>query len=306
MLTRNLDAYLALMADILVRPTFSGRRAGSHAPRGRSAQIDELRNDDRALAGRFFARNLYADHPYGHPPDGIAAALEAARPDEVSAHFRRHFVGKNLVFAFAGDVEPDALGRRAEARVPRPVRRGRRRSRTRWSCASRSRRRAGASSWSTSPIGSRRSCCSATRPCARPIRTSCRSRSALTAFGGHAMNSTMMSEIRTQARPRLRRLPDAGPAPRRGAGDRLGVLGQRQDGHDVEAGAEALRRVHGQGPLRGGRGVLQALPDRVARVGHGRARAAAGRPRDRGGRRPARGLRRHLSRDASTRSRPPP
>jgi zinc protease len=108
-LARNLDAYLALVADVLVRPNFSAAELDRtrHEILG---EIDEQRTDDRALAGRFFARNLYADHPYGHPPDGIATALAAARPDEISAHFRRHFVGKNLVFAFAGDVEAAALG----------------------------------------------------------------------------------------------------------------------------------------------------------------------------------------------------
>lgn len=107
-LARNLDAYLGLVADVLVRPNFSAAELERtrHEVVG---QIDELRNDDRALAGRFFVRNVFADHPYGHPTDGIPAALEAARPDEISAHFRRHFVGKNLIFAFAGDVDPDAL-----------------------------------------------------------------------------------------------------------------------------------------------------------------------------------------------------
>ena len=122
-LARNLDAYLALVADILVRPTFSAAELDRTRQRGRSARSTSSRNDDRALCGRFFARNLYADHPYGHPPDGIAAALEAARPDEVSAHFRRHFVGKNLVFAFSGDVERRRARRRAQARVPGAVRR---------------------------------------------------------------------------------------------------------------------------------------------------------------------------------------
>jgi zinc protease len=108
-LAPNLDAYLALVADILVRPNFSAAELERtrHEVVG---QIDEQRNDDRALAGRFFARNLYADHPYGHPADGITAAVQAARPEEVSAHFRRHFVGKNLIFAFSGDVDADALG----------------------------------------------------------------------------------------------------------------------------------------------------------------------------------------------------
>jgi zinc protease len=107
-LARNLDAYLALMADVLVRPNFSAAEL-ERTRREVIGQIDEQRNDDRALAARFFTRNLYADHPYGHPADGVPAALTAARPDEVSAHFRRHFVGKNLVFAFAGDVDADAL-----------------------------------------------------------------------------------------------------------------------------------------------------------------------------------------------------
>jgi zinc protease len=107
-LARNLDAYLGLVADVLVRPSFAAAEL-ERTRREVIGQIDEQRNDDRALAGRFFVRNLYADHPYGHPADGIPAALEAARADEISAHFRRHFVGKNLVFAFAGDVDPDAL-----------------------------------------------------------------------------------------------------------------------------------------------------------------------------------------------------
>ena len=107
-LARNLDPLLALLGDVIVRPTF----APTEFARTRSeiqAQIDEQRNDDRALASRFFARNLYADHPYGHPADGTRAGLDACKPDEVAAHFKRHFSGKNLVFAFSGDVDPEAL-----------------------------------------------------------------------------------------------------------------------------------------------------------------------------------------------------
>jgi zinc protease len=193
-LARNLDAYLALVADVLVRPTF----APAELDRTRKeviGQIDEQRTDDRALAGRFFARNLFADHPYGHPPDGLAAALEAARPDEISAHFRRHFVGKNLVFAFAGDVEPDALAaslKRAfhglsaaaapeanplELREPVPPK-----------------------GWRIQLVDKPdrqqtqllfgHPALRATDPDFLPLTVG------LTAFGGHAMNATMMTEIR--------------------------------------------------------------------------------------------------------------
>jgi zinc protease len=107
-LARNLDAYLAIVADILIRPGF----APAEFARTRQeveGQIDESRNDDRLLCGRFFMRNVYGDHPYGHPVDGLKASLDAATAAETAAHFRHHFGGKNLIFAFTGDVDPDAL-----------------------------------------------------------------------------------------------------------------------------------------------------------------------------------------------------
>ncbi|HLK88384.1 MAG TPA: pitrilysin family protein [Polyangia bacterium] len=112
-LARNLDAYLALVADILIRPAF----APAEFARTRlevEAQIDEGRNDDRQLCERFFMRNVYGEHPYGHPVDGLKASLDAATASEAAAHFRHHFGGKNLIFAFSGDVEPEALARTLE------------------------------------------------------------------------------------------------------------------------------------------------------------------------------------------------
>jgi zinc protease len=103
-LARNLDAYLALVADVLLRPTFAPAEL-ARTKRELVAQIEELRTDDRALCARFFARNVFGEHPYGHPPEGLPAAIEAATAAEVSAHFKRHFVGRNLVFAAAGDVD---------------------------------------------------------------------------------------------------------------------------------------------------------------------------------------------------------
>jgi zinc protease len=105
-LTRNLDAYLAIVADVLLRPTFAPAEV-ARTKRELIAQIEELRTDDHALCGRFFARNLYGDHPYGHPAEGLTPALEAASAAEVAAHFRRHFVGRNLIIAAAGDVDTE-------------------------------------------------------------------------------------------------------------------------------------------------------------------------------------------------------
>jgi zinc protease len=107
-LARNLEPFLALVAGMIVKPTFAAAEL-ERTRREIESQIDEARNDDREVCARFFVHNLFADHPYGHPPDGLKGALDAASAAELTAHFRRFFGGRNLIFAFAGDVEADAV-----------------------------------------------------------------------------------------------------------------------------------------------------------------------------------------------------
>jgi zinc protease len=121
-LARNLDAYLAILADVVARPSFDAAEL-ARTKRELGAQIDELRTDDQALCARYFARNVYGEHPYGHPPEGLKPALAAATGEEVAAQFHRLFVGRNLIVAVAGDVDADdfaarfahALGRHGAA-----------------------------------------------------------------------------------------------------------------------------------------------------------------------------------------------
>ena len=107
-LPRHLDDYLAIVADILLRPDFTATEV-ARTHRDVLAEIDEGRNDDHALCGRFFIRNLYNDHPYGHPPDGDRASLERIRRGDLYAHQRQHVVGPNIVFAATGDVTADVF-----------------------------------------------------------------------------------------------------------------------------------------------------------------------------------------------------
>src|SRR5207245_1651272 len=110
-LSRNLDALLAILADIILRPQFAPAEL-ARTRRELLARLEEARTDDHALCARFFARNLYSDHPYGHPPEGTRTGLESLTAAELAAHFKRLFVGSNLVFAAAGDVQPADLAAR--------------------------------------------------------------------------------------------------------------------------------------------------------------------------------------------------
>jgi zinc protease len=105
-LARYLDDYMHIVADILLHPDFSPEEF-ARTRREVLADLDELRNDDHALGERFFVRNLYNDHPYGHARDGDRASLERIRREDLLAHHRRHVVGPNVIFAAAGDVDAD-------------------------------------------------------------------------------------------------------------------------------------------------------------------------------------------------------
>ena len=193
-LARNLDAFLAILADIVVRPHLEAGEL-SRTVRELAAQIDESKNDDQTLCLRFFTRNLYGDHPYGGTPDGTRASLEAIGAAEVAAHYRKLFTGRNLVFAASGDVQPGDFAARLERafaglhegapekqptlRVPVPV------SGWRIQLVDKPERQ-------QTQIMFGHAGPPATDPDFIPLTV------AFSAFGGHGMTSTLMDEVRTK------------------------------------------------------------------------------------------------------------
>lgn len=102
-LTRNLDAFFELVADVVLRPTFP-REELDRLARETVADIEGERDDDRALAARFFRRRVFAGHPYGHAALGRIGSIRALSRTDVEGFYRRHLVAGNLVFSAAGDL----------------------------------------------------------------------------------------------------------------------------------------------------------------------------------------------------------
>jgi zinc protease len=119
-LARNLEPFLGILADVLLRPDFDAAEV-ARTRRDTLARIDDEGNDDVAVGQRHFGRNLYGDHPYGYPTEGTRASLARVRREDLRELFKTHVVGGNLIFAAAGDITPEvfsaALGRRF-ARLP--------------------------------------------------------------------------------------------------------------------------------------------------------------------------------------------
>jgi zinc protease len=106
-LKTKLDAALALIADVLLRPDYPALEA-EKLEREILAQLDELRDDDGQLARRFFQRAMWGSHPYGRSIMGSQKSLAGITVDDARAWQQRVVRTGNLVIGFAGDLDERA------------------------------------------------------------------------------------------------------------------------------------------------------------------------------------------------------
>jgi zinc protease len=119
-LSRHLPAVLDLAADILTAPRWDDEE---HARLLRESPqvLDEIRDDDSALATRWFDWLCSPGHPYGRTSLGTEASFKRIERASALELWRREIVTGNLIIGLAGDVdEPTAqqLVARVLARVP--------------------------------------------------------------------------------------------------------------------------------------------------------------------------------------------
>src|SRR5262249_47430739 len=106
-LARHLDAAIDLCADILAVPRFAEDEPG-RLLRETPQVLDEIRDDDSALATRWFDWMCYPGHPYGRTSLGTEASLAKIERGAATALWRREVVVENLVIGLAGDIDDAA------------------------------------------------------------------------------------------------------------------------------------------------------------------------------------------------------
>lgn len=105
-IARSLDAFVDVLVDVLAKPGFA-RDELERLGRETEAEIIESRDNDRALARRWFRNKLFDGHAYGRSVGGTIPSLRKIEEDDVRAQYRRLWVGNNLTFAFAGAIDEE-------------------------------------------------------------------------------------------------------------------------------------------------------------------------------------------------------
>jgi zinc protease len=119
-LSRHLDAVIDLCADILGAPQFS---TDEHARLLRETPqvLDEIRDDDSALATRWFDWLCCPGHPYGRTSLGTETSLGQIDRALAADLWKREVVSNNLVIGLAGDIDERAAAKvvsRLTERIP--------------------------------------------------------------------------------------------------------------------------------------------------------------------------------------------
>ncbi|HYW33451.1 MAG TPA: pitrilysin family protein [Gemmatimonas sp.] len=111
----TLDSAMKLMADIVLRPSFSEKDFA----RIRSERLTALlQESDRGpvLADRAFAAIVYGEkHPYGHSTSGTTDAVESITRDDVMNFWKTRYRPNNATLVIVGDVTPAEAEQRARA-----------------------------------------------------------------------------------------------------------------------------------------------------------------------------------------------
>ena len=101
---RRLEAALDLLADVVLRPTFSDSEVARQREL-RSAQLVQQRDEPVAMANVAFPAIVYgAGHPYGHPLNGTDGATAALTRDRVAGFYRAYYRANDARILLVGDI----------------------------------------------------------------------------------------------------------------------------------------------------------------------------------------------------------
>ena len=114
-LTKDLDASLDLLFDMLRNPRFDNGRLD--LAKSQALQQMERRNDStQSIEVREWRRLLRGSDHFTTAPT-TQASLDAITRDDLVAFHREFYHPSNFIFAVSGDVEPDVIEAKLEARM---------------------------------------------------------------------------------------------------------------------------------------------------------------------------------------------
>lgn len=102
-LKKEIELGFDLLADVLVRPTFTT----DELEREKQEVIADIINQEdnpRVVASKAFYKTVFGSHPYWHPTEGIRESVSALTREPVVEFHRKYYRPNNAVMVVVGDI----------------------------------------------------------------------------------------------------------------------------------------------------------------------------------------------------------
>jgi predicted Zn-dependent peptidase len=110
----QLDSALALMADVVLHPSFPDQEL-ERLRQERLTTLLQRKDIGPVLADLAFSHIVFGEqHPYGRPQIGNEKTTRDIKRDDVRRFYTTHYRPNNGVLVIVGDVRPDEIQRRVE------------------------------------------------------------------------------------------------------------------------------------------------------------------------------------------------
>lgn len=103
-LVEELDAFMPLLADVVLRPRFDAKEL-ERAREQMQSDLVQIRDEDESLAHDSIGRYLYRGQPLGRPTPGTAQSLTRIPVEAVKAWHGKQVVAGNVRLGFAGAID---------------------------------------------------------------------------------------------------------------------------------------------------------------------------------------------------------
>ena len=108
-LTKNLDRSFALLAEVILSPSFP-QDEFERIRKEIEGRLHSNEEDPGWVAGKAFREHLYPQHPYGRLISGQAETLARITPDDIRQFHATYYRPNNAIIAVAGEITQDQIG----------------------------------------------------------------------------------------------------------------------------------------------------------------------------------------------------
>src|ERR1700759_2575827 len=105
-LDEHVPKALDVLSDLVLNPVF----ADQDITRERGVILEEIKMDEDNpdyLVHEIFTQNFWKDHPLGKPILGTRDTVRRFEQDTLFGYYRERFLGGNMIFSAAGNIEHD-------------------------------------------------------------------------------------------------------------------------------------------------------------------------------------------------------